>query len=208
MFQKSGYGFVSELPPAPPGTLGSSYYSEEWQTADVFLKGETKLENIKMKLDLSRQSFEVFHEGSIKLLPGDRVLSFHWMNSKGEQEAFVRADHITAEGLKITGFLKLITDTEPFRLVEYFTTETLSANYNAALDVGSKDNQIVKKSRLFIAKDKLMLEVKGGKKKFITDFKSTFQTDVSGIIKEFGIDPRDEQELSVLLSQLNYSTPG
>jgi hypothetical protein len=208
MFQKSGYGFVSELPPAPPTTVGSVFYADEWQTADLFLKGETLLENVKVKLDLSRQSFEVLHEGQIKLLPGDRVLSFHWTNGKGEQEAFVRADHITAEGLKISGFLRLITDTEPFKLVEYYTTETLSANYNTALDVGSKDHQIVKKSRLFIAKDKLMLEVKGGKKKFINDFKNTFQTDVSGIIKEFNIDTRDDEELVVLLKQLNYTNPG
>jgi hypothetical protein len=208
MFPGTRTGFISELPPAPPATVGSVFYSDEWQTADLFLKGDTKLENIQLKLDLSRQSFEVLHEGKVKLLPGDRVLSFHWINSKGEQEAFIRADHITAEGLKVSGFLKLHTDTEPFKLVEYFTTETLSSNYNAALDVGSKNNQIIRKSQLFIVKDKLMLEVKGTRKKFIVDFKNTFQTDVSGIIKEFGIDIRDDEELIVLLNQLNYSNPG
>lgn len=208
MFQRVSLGFVSELPPPPPGVVGTAFYDDDWLTADIFLKGETKLENVKVRLDLSSQNFEILHEGSIKILPGNSVLSFHWITGKGVQEAFVRGDYITAEGLKLAGFMKLLSDTEPFKLLEFFTVEKLSANYNPQLDVGTKDHQIVKKSRTFIAKDQLVLEVKGGKKKFITDFKEIFQTDVSGIVKEFDIDTRDEQELLVLLKQLNYSNPG
>lgn len=208
MFQRSPLGFISELPPPPPVTAGSAYYDEGWLTTDLFLKNETKLEGVKVKLDLSSQNFEILHEGAIKILPGDRVLSFQWISRKGAQEVFMRGDFTTAEGLKVTGFVKLLSDTEPFRLIEFFTVEKLSANYNPQLDVGTKDHQIVKKSRTFVAKDKLILEVKGGKKKFISDFKDIFQTDVSGIVKEFDIDTRDDQELLVLLKQLNYSNPG
>lgn len=208
LFQRSPLGFVSELPGPPPGTVGSAYYVDDWLTTDLFLKSETKLEGAKVRLDLSSQNFEILHEGAIKILPGERVLSFQWITGKGEQEVFVRGDYITAEGLKLTGFMKLLSDTEPFRLMEFYTVEKLSANYNPQLDVGTKDHQIVKKSRTFVAKDKLVLEVKGGKKKFISDFKEVFQTDVSGIVKEFDIDTRDEEELRVLLKQLNYSNPG
>lgn len=208
MFQRVSLGFVSELPPPPPGIVGTAYYDDDWLTADIFLKGEVRLENVKVKLDLSSQNFEILHEGAIKILPGDRVLSFQWITAKGVQEAFIRGDYITAEGLKLSGFMKLLSDTEPFKMLEFFTVEKLSANYNPQLDVGTKDHQIVKKSRTFIAKDKLVLEVKGGKKKFISDFKDIFQTDVSGIVKEFDIDTRDDQELLVLLKQLNYSNPG
>jgi hypothetical protein len=208
MFQRVAQGFVSELPPPPPSTIGTTYYDEEWLAADIFLKGETKLENVRVKLDLSSQNFEILHEGSIKILPGDRVLSFQWINGKGVQEAFVRGDYITSEGLKLTGFMKLLSDTEPYKLLEFATVEKLQANYNPQLDVGTKDHQIVKKFRTFIARDKLVLEVKGGKKKFITDFKEIFQTDVSTIVKEFNIDTRDDEELLVLLKQLNYSSPG
>lgn len=208
MFQRSPLGFISELPPPPPGTVGSAFYDDAWLTADLFLKNETRLEGVKVKLDLSSQNFEVLHEGEIKVLPGNRVLSFQWITSKGIQEVFVRGDYITAEGLMLNGFMKLLSDTEPFRLVEFITVEKLSANYNPQLDVGSKDHQIVKKSRTFVAKDKLVLEVKGGRKKFINDFKTIFETDVSGIVKEFDIDTHDDQELLVLLKQLNYSSPG
>jgi hypothetical protein len=208
MFQRTALGFISELPGPPPGVVGTSYYDDDWLIADIFLKGETKIENVKVKLDLSSQNFEILHDKGIKILPGDKVLSFQWITSKGVQEAFVRGDYITAEGLKLSGFMKLLSDTEPFKLLEFFTVERLSANYNPQLDVGTKDQQIVKKSRTFVAKDKLVLEVKGGKKKFISDFKTVFQTDVSGIVKEFDIDTRDDQELLVLLKQLNYANPG
>jgi hypothetical protein len=208
MFQKTAFGFISELPRAAPETLGSSYYSEDWLIADLFLKGETLLEGAKVKLDLSSQNFDIFYEGEVKLLPGDKVLSFHWITKEGAQEGFVRGTYTTIEGLKLTGFLKLLSDTEPFKLVEFYATETISANYNPQLDVGNKDHQIVKKTRTFIAKDKLLLEVKGGKKKFINDFKDAFQTDVSGIIKELDIDIRDEDGLIALLKQLNYTNPG
>lgn len=208
MFQKSAFGFVSELPPAPPKTIGSTYYEEDWLLADLFLKGETKLEGVRVKLDLSSQSFEILHDGAIKVLPGDQVLSFQWRNTNGEQEAFVRGNYVTAEGLPINGFFKLVSDSEPYKLLELYTTEKLSSNYNQQLDVGRKDHQIVKKVRTFIAREKLLLEVKGGKKKLISEFKETFQTDVTAIIKEFDIDTHDEQELLVLIKQLNYSNPG
>ena len=208
MFQKSAFGFVSELPPAPPGTTGTTYYEDEWLMADLFLKGETKLEGVKVKLDLSSQNFEIWHEGNIKLLPGDKVLSFQWMTSQGIQEAFVRGNYFTAEGFKISGFLKLLSDTAPFKLVEFYSTEIVAANYNVALDVGTKDNQIVKKTRMFVAKENLLLEVKGSRKKFINDFKQTFQTDISDVMKEFDIDTRDDESLVMLLKQLNYSNPG
>lgn len=208
MFSSQSLGFVSELPRAAPKTVGTSYYEEGWLMADLFLRGETKLEGVKVKLDLSTHNFEILHDGDVKMLPGDKVLSFQWVTSEGIPEAFIRGSFITADGFKVLGFLKLISDTEPFRLLEFFTTETISANYNPQLDVGSKDNQIVKKSRTFVAKDKLLLEVKGSKKKFINDFKQTFQTDVSQIIKEFDIDTRKDEELVVLLKQLNYSSPG
>lgn len=208
MFSRSPLGFVSELPPAAPKTIGESYYDENWLTADLFLKGETKLEGLKVKLDLATHNFEILHEGNVKLLPGDKVLSFQWVNATGIPEVFVRGSYVTADGLKVNGFLKLLSDTEPFKLLEYHTIETVSANYNVQLDVGNKDHQLVKRSRTFVAKDKLIFEVKGGKKKFINDFKETFQTDVSHIIKEFDIDTRNEDELLVLLKQLNYTNPG
>jgi hypothetical protein len=208
MFQKSAFGFISELPRAESKTLGSSFYSDEWLTADLFLKGETKLEGVKVKLDLQSQNFDILYEDDVKLLPGDKVLSFQWITTDGTPEAFIRGTYNTVEGLTITGFLKLMSDTEPFRLVEFYTTETVSANYNPQLDVGNRDHQIVKKVRTFVAKDKLLVEVKGSRKKFINDFKDAFQTDVSGIIKEFDIDTRDEDELIVLLKQLNYTNPG
>ncbi|HEY0742950.1 MAG TPA: hypothetical protein VGD40_15885 [Chryseosolibacter sp.] len=208
MFSTNSLGFVSELPRAAPGTVGTTYYEERWLVADLFLKGETKLEGVKVKLDLSTHNFELLHGDVVKLLPGDKVLSFQWVTSEGNQEAFVRGNYITSEGLKVNGFLKLISDTEPYQLLQFFTTETISANYNPQLDVGNKDHQIVKKSRTFVAKDKLLVEVRGNKKKFLHDFKETFQTDVSQIVREFDIDPRDEEELIVLLKQLNYSKPG
>jgi hypothetical protein len=208
MFQKSSFGFISQLPPAPPRTLGSSYYADDWYTTDLFLKGETKLEGVKVKLDLISHNLEILHEGAVKVLPGNLVLSFQWITSTGNQEAFVRANYVTTEGLKLVGFLRLITDTEPFKLVEYHSTETLSANYNAALDVGSKDHQILRKTRSIIVKENLLLELKGGKKKCVSDFKEIFQTDVSEIIKEFNIDIRDEEGVILLLKQLNYSNPG
>lgn len=208
MFSSNSLGFVSELPRAAPKTVGTAYYEEGWLLADLFLKGETKLEGLRVKLDLSTHNFEILHGDEIKLLPGDKVLSFQWVTSEGTPEVFVRGNYITGEGLKVNGFLKMISDTEPYKLLEFFTTETISANYNPQLDVGSKDHQVVRKARTFIAKDKLLLEVKGGKKKFIQDFKQTFQTDVSQIVKEFDIDTRDDEELIVLLKQLNYSSPG
>jgi hypothetical protein len=203
-FHKIPTGFVSELPMAPPGTVGSYYMDEAWRRTVLYMADNGKLEDVDTRLNLQNNSFEIRHEQSVKVLMGTKVVSFEWTAADGQTEAFINARHYLLDGVPMTGFFKVLEDGN-YQLLRLMKTEVLPANYNVALDVGSKDNQITKVTRYYVSKDHKLIEVTSGKKKFNRAFKETFDEDISTLTDE--LNPKKQDDLSVLVSRLNKELP-
>ncbi len=207
-FQPKSFGFISELPPAPPEVVGSSFYSETYATTDFFLRDNTRVDRVQSRWNISDQNFEIMHEGKVKMLPGTAVMSFQWISEQGQTEVFVKNTYYSPEGIPVKGFFRILTEEKSFNLVERPWIEKLSANYNRALDVGTKDHQLVRKSTLYILKDNLALEVKGSRKRFAESFKKSFRVDVRTMLKEFDISLKKTEDLVKLVSKLEETSVG
>lgn len=203
VFQKVPNGFISELPVAPPQTVGSYFYSESWQTATLYLLGNNaKLEDVPVRLNLKDNYFEIQHNQSVKVLQGSKVQSFEWTLTDGSTETFVNAQQYRLQGTPSTGFFKILKD-GTYQLIELTTTEILQANYNVALDVGNKDHLITKHAKLFLAKEHQLLEVNTNKKKLIKEFEEVFQKDISVYVDQYRINPKQLQDVYLLVTHLN-----
>jgi hypothetical protein len=201
---KAPMTFVSELPVAPPGTVGSYYLEESWKRTVLYLTDQGKLEDVETRLNLQNNSFEILYEQSVKVLSGAKVMSFEWTSADGKTEVFVSARTYKLDGVPMKGFLKLMED-GTYQLLMQVKTEVVPANYNVALDVGSKDNQITKVTRYYVSKNNTLVEVTSGKKKFTRAFKETFDEDISTLTSE--LNPKKTDDLSVLVSRLNKEMP-
>jgi hypothetical protein len=154
------YFLVKEFPVKSPGNVGTTYLNEKYNKADVKLKpgqfSVSELKQIDVQLDLKDDNLEIATPQGIKILNGTKVEQFEWVDAQtGEHEVFVNCDKFALDGTKAIGFGKVLSD-KKVMLLEFNYVEMVQAAYNPALDVGSKDNKIVKKQKLYLVKDGVM----------------------------------------------------
>ena len=95
VFQKAPRGFMSSLPPAEPGTIGSYFLYEEYSPADIYLKDSTKLEDIQVRLDLKSNMIEVQFNDGIKILPVSKVISMT-LKRPGASEEYLNGGQVVS----------------------------------------------------------------------------------------------------------------
>jgi hypothetical protein len=79
--------------------------------------------------------------------------------------------------------------------------EVISADYNAALDVGRKDNEVVLKKKYFIVKDKSWIEVDRNNSRFRDEMIRIFGTEIETYIRN--TNTKKEENLLELVKELN-----
>jgi hypothetical protein len=153
------FGIVSEVKARPEATQGTYYLDTEWRTGNIYLKSGDTLKNYPLKYDIDKNLIEINTPQHVKTLPGQRAIAFEWNNGTSSV-TFINGEYYTLEGTKLTGFFQVLVAGN-FQLLSKTVLEVKKADYNVALDVGSRADKILKKERLFIARDKQLYELKG-----------------------------------------------
>jgi hypothetical protein len=164
---------VYGIPMPEKELIGDGYLSLKWNPGSLSLYGTEKLvEGYPLRLDLLKNELELRTKSGIKVIDSKKINSFVWMDSLTKiPEYFVNAkDYKSEEGIPFIGFFRIIVDGRMplFKLTEAYIKKS---NYNAALDVGSRDDKIIKKDHFYYAIDGVAYDVPGSKKKFVTIFK-------------------------------------
>ncbi|MDO1445319.1 hypothetical protein Q0590_03605 [Rhodocytophaga aerolata] len=154
------FGIIAEVKSRPAGVEGTNYLSPEWNTGTIYLKSGDTLNNFPLMYDLDKRTLEIQAKEVIKILPGEKVIAFEWQDKTGRSTSFVNSEYYTLDGTPLLGVFEVLAAGD-LQLLSRIELERKKSNYNVALDVGSKADKLIKKEKLYVAREKKLTELKG-----------------------------------------------
>lgn len=159
--------------PLPPGeTIGDTYLNTDWKLATLLLYDQDKmLEGYPVRYDLKSNELEVKAKNGIRVINGNKVKSFIWIDSLTKQSAYFLngKDFVDEEGVSQNGFYQVLSDGKipPLKKTSLFVKK---ADYVVQFDVGSRNDIIKKQEDYFYLIEKQIIPLPSSKKKFIAIF--------------------------------------
>lgn len=165
--------FLYGLPVQPGSLVGDFYLDNKWNKSRVLLyAGDKLLEGVLSRFDLKNQHLEIKVDNAIKILEINRIKSLVWFDSETNQPSYyVNAQDYIFHETKLTGLLEVVVDGR-LPLLKFTVITIKKADYNVALDVGSKDDKVLHKEILFFSLENNLHEIKS-KKSLATVFKDS-----------------------------------
>jgi hypothetical protein len=194
-------GTIQTLPPAPPDVVGDDMLNQHFQKATFLLNDSSLLEGLPVKYYITRNEFDVKTKAGLRALKGDRVKSFVWIDSATKRpQVFINAREFKRpDGTQGVGFFQLITEGK-VGLIKQTEVIFKEANYHVALNVGSRDHKLIKKTHYYYLINNTFSPLP--KKKLESIFPD-HQTDVQRFIKINAIDAAREDHLQALFDYYN-----
>jgi hypothetical protein len=149
-------------------TEGSCYYSENWFKGSIKLFSGEEIQSYPLKYDMKMNQIDIKVNNTVKVVSIGAVKEVIWMTDKGKSELLRNVSEY--DGISGYGFFSVITEGK-FSLLKKTELMVMESNYNAAMDVGSKNKRYVKKSKYYIQHNTKLTEVKAKKKKILKKFK-------------------------------------
>ena len=178
------------------GTKGSGYLYEDWVLADVVMAGDRKIfRDLMVKIDVQQNLLEIQYNDEIKLLNASQTLSF---TVKPDKDTFLTRNALDPD--YPDGFFKVLCNGETALLIHYLT-DIKKANYNVAMDVGSKDDEIIVVNQSYIVFEGDLLPVGNTRKKLLRQFDSN--KPVRNYIHDQKINPKNVLDLINLVNYIN-----
>jgi hypothetical protein len=191
--------------PFPPGkVVGDTYLDENWRVSTVVLYENDKvIEGYPARYDIAANELEFNAKNGVKVLNGDKVKSFVWIDSQTNLPSY----YISAKEFKnkdnvpLLGFFEVLVDgTMP--LLKKTKVVVKKADYNAALNVGSRDDKILKNEELFYVKDKQVFKLPSSGKKMLALFGDK-SSDIKKYIDENNLSLSKEGDLIAVFESYN-----
>ncbi len=164
---------VYGIPPEPKRLLGNFYLDTKWNKASILLyKDDEIIEGYFVRYNINSNNFELRSEDSPEaiIIPGLRVRNIVWIDSKYTvPRYFVNGMDFKEEGVPISGFFEVLVDGK-IPLVRRTIASIKESNYNSALMVGNRNDEIVKRFVYYFIQDKNIFTVPKKKKQFFKIF--------------------------------------
>jgi hypothetical protein len=164
---------VFGIPPEPKRLVGNYYLDPKWNKASILLYKENEImEGYFVRYNISSNNFELRDEESdqVTVLPGLRVQNIVWVDSEHNvPRYFVNGMDFKDEGVPISGFFEVLVDGK-LPLVRRTLAIIKESNYNEALMVGERNDQIVKRNTYFFLREGEVVAIPKQKKKFYKIF--------------------------------------
>lgn len=139
-------GTIPNLPSRPPEIQGDVYLTKEYQFCSFELFNEAKVfSGYWARFDIQANSFDLIQPQGVRSLPGDKVKSAVLYDSitKAAHYFFNGNQFKNTSGTPYVGFFELLSEGD-IPLLKMTSIELIKANFNPALNVGSKDHKYVK----------------------------------------------------------------
>ena len=190
--------------PLPEGkVVGDTYIDTHWRNANVMLFEKEKLiEGFPMRYDIHLDELEFKGKSGIKVLAGSKVKSFVWADSISRTPAyFINGKSFRNEDdVPFTGFFEVLEEgSVPLLKRTYISVR--KADYNVAMNVGSRDDKILKKNKYYVLRENRLVELPASRKKFLSFFNDNSRLDE--YIRENGLSVTDEHDLKLIMSRYN-----
>lgn len=164
---------VFGIPPDPKRLIGNFYLDTKWNKASILLyKDDEIIEGYFVRYNINSNNFELMAEDSdeASAIPGLRVRNIVWVDSKHMvPRYFVNGMDLRDEGVPISGFFEVLVDGK-MPLVRRTVATIKESNYNAALMVGNRNDEIIKRFVYYYIQDNNLFEIPKKKKRFFQIF--------------------------------------
>lgn len=193
--------------PLPPGEVEGNYYlNSDFRKANFELATSTKVyENFLIRYDLRSNLIEINYEDGIRGLDGNKVKYFDLENIGGYAR-YINAAEIkgTGEDLPKNLFLQVLVE-DDIPLYRYEDIYVKKADYNIALNVGSRNDKILKKPVYLTVVGGNVVEIRKGKKSNIFTLIPEKEKELRALAKTEKIKVREEEDYIYLIRKLNVN---
>ncbi|MBL0742909.1 hypothetical protein [Chryseolinea lacunae] len=191
------------IPMPPPQVIGDTYYKLYWSPTSLLLYTDKMVEGFPARYDIYADEVELRGKNGVRVMPSKLIKSFVWIDSVSKEPTyFVNAkDFLTESKAPLKGFFEVMAEGS-VTLLKRMTVYVKKADYNAVLNVGNRDDKIMKESTLFYLKGSTALEVPSSKKKLLPVFGDK-ATAVEQYIKEKDLSLSKENDLKSVFAYYN-----
>lgn len=175
------------------------YLYDTWTSADILIHqpggGVVQVRDVRVKLDLMTNNLEVQAAGGIKVLPFSKVEKFEWTNPVTlTPEVFTNGRQFSLNGVQLESFCSVFGDQT--KMVTHYAVEVIPADYNVALDVGNKEDRVIKKVRHYLLRGNELVEFT---RKSVVALMADDSEHVKQFIKKNHVDFDQEADLQSLV---------
>ena len=191
--------------------IGTTFLTDDWNKGTLFFTLNRKLENQQFQFDIEMNQFLLKGEEELKeladarIVNGVNVMAFVMDNKLGGKREFLNSQNhgFKVNGVPLLGFVEVIKDGK-LALLKKYRIEVIKAGYNVALDVGSKQDKIVKKEVYYIknADSKELTEVSKSQNKNLAAL-GNHQDKVKAYMKENKLKFKPGKDLPQIIAYYN-----
>jgi hypothetical protein len=189
--------------PGPSGSvIGDTYLTDDWSKSKIQLYEKEKIiAGFPIKYDIKGEILEVKSGNEVKVLHASKVKTLVILDpSTNTERYFVNAIDFRLDGAPLSGFLEVMTDGTTPLLKQTYIFEK-EPDYNAALNVGSRDVKILKKERFFYSKGRQLSKIQG--KKSLSGAFGEHSDDMTDYIKSNKLSTDDQADLVKIFDHYN-----
>ena len=175
------------------------YLNESWLDGEFQLLNGEKFGRYPMKFDLIERQLYFKHKNVVRVISANLLQGFAWVNSNSEREDFLieSIDDIGSEVFRIEF-------EDSVSLFSRYSSKIVKANYNEALSVGNKNDQIklVKEFYYRIGNGKFV-SIPSNKKKVIKSIRGEYKNEIMGFISSNKLKFKNDKDFFSLIKYWN-----
>ncbi|MHA7131421.1 carboxypeptidase-like regulatory domain-containing protein [Algoriphagus namhaensis] len=205
-----GGNMVYGIPPEPKKLEGNSYLDKKWNSATILLyRDQQLLEGFRVRYNVISNMFELMEPENnlVSTMPGLRIQNIVWVDSTYKvPRYFVNGMDFKEEGTPVSGFFEVLVDGE-LPLMRRTKVILKESNYNEALMVGNRNDQLLKRNYYYYLQGKEIIALPKNRKKFFAIFKEDAEE-----LEEFAsgnaLSHKDPSGIFQLFTKYNSQFPG
>jgi len=187
-----------EFKPKPDAAVEAVYINDKWLNGTIVIAPNSEVKDIPIKYDVKNNLLEIQTKDGIKIANKDKLKSFSTKDAL-EEHHYVNSDDLKIKGL--TGIAEVLV---PGKLPLYggIHLRKIPANYNPAMDVGSKVDVFVIDESLFLIRDNEAFDItKAGKKilKYFGDKSSAIES----YVKQNKLSYKEKSDIIKIVEEFN-----
>ncbi len=191
--------------PLPEGkVIGDTYLDTRWKNSTILLyEKEKMIEGYPVRYDIYLDELEVKGKNGVKVLKGNKVKSFVWIDSLSRVPSFFvnGKEYQNEENVSYTGFFQVLTEgTLP--LFKRTFIDIKKADYNIQFNVGSHDDKIIKKNEFYVLKDNRVVALPSSRKKLVLVFDDKSEA-MEKYMKDNNLASHKEEHLKLIFEFYN-----
>lgn len=201
---------VYGIPPEPKKVEGNFYLDNKWNAASILLyREQTVLEGFRVRYNINSNTFELMEpeKNLVSTMPGLRIQNVVWMDSTYKvPRYFVNGMDFKEDGVPISGFFEVIVEGR-LPLLRRTIAVFKESNYNTALMVGNRNDQIIKRNVYFFLKGKDLFEVPKRRKDLFPIFGDK-AAEMEAFVEDNEIDLKKTGAIFQIFTYYNSLFPG